>query len=87
MKKNWFYQPDSKNKLIIIGVIILLLVVMIELAVSLHPYFKIEQVFGFHAWYGFLACVALVIIAKLLGLLLKRKEDYYEDRSRTGDKR
>jgi hypothetical protein len=33
---------------------------------------------AFNAWYGFLSCVALVLVAKGLGLYLKRPEDYYD---------
>ena len=34
--------------------------------------------FGFNAWYGFLACVVLVLLAKGLGLYLQRRETYYD---------
>ncbi len=33
---------------------------------------------GFHAAYGFFACVLLVLAAKGMRRLLKRPEDYYE---------
>ena len=37
--------------------------------------------FGFHAWYGFLTCAAMIVFAKCLGLLIKRPDTYYgEDR-------
>jgi len=44
-----------------------------------HPHFALESVFGFYAVYGFLACGALILVAKALGLFLKRREDYYRD--------
>jgi hypothetical protein len=50
-----------------------------QLLVELHPHFAIERLFGFNALYGFLACAALILIARGLGLLLKRKDDYYRD--------
>ena len=31
------------------------------------------------ALFGFLACVGMVLFAKLLGVFLKRRDDYYED--------
>jgi hypothetical protein len=34
---------------------------------------------GFAAGFGFLACVGLVIVARLLGRLVKRDESYYGD--------
>ena len=41
--------------------------------------FALEALFGFHAIYGFIACVALVMIAKALRKLLMRPEAYYDD--------
>lgn len=32
---------------------------------------------GFYAAFGFLACVALVVLARILGWWLKRPDDYY----------
>lgn len=44
-----------------------------------HVYFPIENRFGFYAWYGFICCVSLVLIAKQLRKVLRRNEDYYGD--------
>ncbi len=40
-----------------------------------HPW---EGVFGFYAIFGFVACVALVLIAKEMRKFVMRKEDYYD---------
>jgi len=58
---------------------VLVLTVLAEFAVQAHPHFAIERLFAFNALYGFLACAALILVAKALGLLLKRKDDYYDD--------
>lgn len=42
-------------------------------------HFAIEQAFGFYALYGFFSCAALIVLAKLIGLLIKRDERYYDD--------
>jgi hypothetical protein len=42
-------------------------------------HFAIEHLFGFYAVYGFVACAALIVGAKLLGFLIKRDERYYDD--------
>jgi hypothetical protein len=47
--------------------------------VSIKGHFGIDGSFGFNAWYGFATCVAMVLIAKLLGFLLKRPDTYYDD--------
>ena len=49
----------------------------------LHPHFAIESVFGFNAWFGFLACAAMIVVAKALALLLKRPDTYYDERAMT----
>jgi len=41
-----------------------------------HPW---ENLFGFYAIFGFVACVLLVLGAKEMRKMLKRKEDYYDD--------
>lgn len=78
MKKNWFYRESSIKKLWTGAIIILALTVIAELFITLHPHFKIESIFSFHAIYGFVACVVMVVFAKLLGFLIKRKDDYYD---------
>lgn len=42
-------------------------------------HFPIEELWGFYPLFGFLACAALIVIAKGLGVLLKRPDDYYDD--------
>ena len=37
-----------------------------------------ENLGGFYALFGFVACVTLVLTAKQLRKILKRKEDYYD---------
>lgn len=58
---------------------VLALSVLAQLSIEAHPHFAFEGLFGFNALYGFLACAALILIAKGLGLFLKRRDDYYRD--------
>jgi hypothetical protein len=60
-------------------IIVLALTVVAQLGVDAHPHFEIERWFGAYALYGFLACAALILIAKALGAFLKRRDDYYAD--------
>jgi len=46
---------------------------------AVHPW---ESHFGFYALYGFVACVALVLLAKELRKLVMRAEDYYDQGSK-----
>lgn len=58
---------------------VLALTVIAGAFVDLHPHFAIEKWFGFYAAYGFLACLAMIVGAKLLGLILKQPDTYYAD--------
>jgi hypothetical protein len=55
------------------------LTVLAGLAVDGQAHFALEGLFGFNALYGFLACAALILVARALGLVLKRPDDYYDD--------
>jgi hypothetical protein len=58
---------------------ILAATVLSEFAVHEEPHFAVERVFAAYAIYGFAACAALILIARAIGLLLKRPDDYYRD--------
>ena len=78
MRDHWLARPSTVTLLwrLFIGVLVLVLVA--ELFVEYGHYFGLESFFGVAAWLGFLACVGMVMFAKLLGLLLKRPDDYYD---------
>ncbi len=44
-----------------------------------HPPHIVFDVFGIYAWFGFGACLLLVLVALLVGRVLKRGDDYYDD--------
>ena len=80
--KHWLLRRENIRRLWIAFAGILLLTLIADLFVHQHMYFGIEDSFGFFAWYGFITCVAMVVFAKILGIFLKRPEDYYQNRSR-----
>lgn len=57
---------------------ILALTLIAELYIHRHALFGIDENFGFNAWYGFGACVALVVFSRLIGFVLKRPDTYYD---------
>jgi hypothetical protein len=77
-REHWLRRPETIRKLWIWCSALLAVLVLADFAVAPHPHFGIDGTFGFHAWYGFGACVAMVIGAKLLGFVLKRKDTYYD---------
>ena len=45
-----------------------------------HPHFFWQKLPVFEALFGFIGCMVVVLIAKVLGrFLLQKKEDYYND--------
>ena len=82
--KHWLLQKDNIRKLWVVFIAILIGTVIAGLFVHQHEPFGIEDSFGFFAWYGFITCIGMVIFAKLLGLILKRPENYYDTESDTG---
>ena len=76
---HWLDQPRNVKRLYRGFIGVLVLTVVLEWLVDLHPRFGIESLFGFSAWFGFAACVAMIVFAKGLALLLKRPDTYYGD--------
>ncbi|MBT3332199.1 MAG: hypothetical protein HOK21_08220 [Rhodospirillaceae bacterium] len=76
--KHWLERPENITKLWRGGWILLAVLVLAEFTYHPHPYFVIDGWFSFHPVFGFLSCVAMVLGAKLLGVYLKRGEDYYD---------
>ena len=74
----WLERPTTIRKLWWGFGLILAATVGAQLLVHVHAYFGLAEVFGFNAAYGFLTCVAMVLFAKVLGWVLKRPADYYE---------
>lgn len=62
-----------------IFIAVLAATVAAQLFIESHPHFAVERLFAWNALYGFLACAALILVARSLGLLLKRRDDYYDD--------
>ncbi|HEX2541044.1 MAG TPA: hypothetical protein VHM00_08170 [Caldimonas sp.] len=77
-KKHWLDDPHNVKLLWRVFLAVLAATVLAEFAVRMHPHFAIESVFAFNAWFGFLACAAMIALAKAVGLLLKRPDTHYE---------
>lgn len=71
---------EPRNVWRIIQVLIALSVasVLADLFYPKHAHFGPQNWIGFDAVYGFVSCVALVLVAKQLRRILRRDEDYYD---------
>ena len=72
-------QPKTIRRLWQFCIVVLALTVLAQLVFDIKGYFYIDGWFGFGAAYGFLCCLLMVLLAKLLGSLVKRPENYYQD--------
>ncbi len=61
------------------SIAVLALLVLVDFFVDHHPQFGIDGTPGFGAWFGFLSCVAMVLVAKAIGVVLKRPDTYYDE--------
>jgi hypothetical protein len=77
-KTYWLDDPKNIDRLIHGFYLFCGLLLAIDVFVPKHGPFAIEHVVGFYGVFGFLACVALVLIAKQLRRVLMRPEDYYD---------
>lgn len=77
--KPYFDDPKKANRLLKIFYAYLALLLIAEFFIHKHSYFVWEDFPFFHAIYGFVVFVVLILIAKhLLRPLIKRREDYYD---------
>lgn len=70
---------NDRNKIIYI------LIVLVNITPYLYVFydfkkvsFNIDNAIGFYPIFGFIACIALIIIAKCLALILKKEDTYYD---------
>ncbi len=79
--KHWLVRPRTIRGMWIGFSVVLAALVVGDVFFHGHPSFGIEGTFGFYAWYGLATCVLMVVVAKLLGVLLKRPDTFYDDGS------
>ena len=73
-------DPKTIRTLWIIFWVILTVLLILDFTVEHHPHFGVDGSPVFSAWYGFFSCIVMVIVSKkIFGLILKRKDTYYDD--------
>ena len=76
-KQHWLTRQATIRKLWWFFALVLAATVLAQTVVYVKGYFVVDAWFGFGAVYGFLSCLIMVLVAKGLGTLLKRPNDYY----------
>lgn len=74
-------KKTNRTKAIIYGVfaLSLLLSLLAEKFIEIHGMFGLDGRLFFHAWFGFVSCLVIVLVSKFLGIFLKRQENYYKE--------
>jgi hypothetical protein len=75
---HWLVRPETIRWIWRISIVVLAITVLLQLVIKVKGYFGVDGWLGFGAAYGFLSCLAMVLVAKGLGFVLKRDDDYYQ---------
>ena len=75
---SWLDRPGNVARLYRGLWIVGALLIAADLVVHRHAETAFDGWFGFYGLYGFVACVGLVLAAKLLRRVVMRREDYYD---------
>jgi hypothetical protein len=77
--RRWLDEPKNVQKVVWATVAICVASCIPDLGMyHKHGHFSFEEIPAFHAAYGFVSCVLLVIAATQMRRLVMRAEDYYE---------
>jgi len=79
---HWLARPTTIKLLWRGFIFVLVALVLAQALIYIKGYFVVDGWFGFGAVFGFLSCLAMVLVAKGLGFVLKRPADYYDDGER-----
>ncbi|RDV24656.1 hypothetical protein DXV75_13290 [Alteromonas aestuariivivens] len=77
--KGFFDHPENITRLLRGFYVLCIVLVAMDFFVHRHIYTELEKIPAFYAIFGFLACVLLVLLAKVLRIFLMRSEQYYQD--------
>jgi len=75
----WLARPSSIRLLWRAFWAVLALTVIAQVVIKVKGYFVVDGWFAFGAVFGFLSCLLMVLVAKWLGYMLKRDQEYYQE--------
>jgi len=73
-------SPENRKRIRMYFYIALVVLLILDFFVPKVGHLKWEEAPEFFAAYGFVSCIVLIFVAKLLRIIVKRPEDYYENR-------
>jgi hypothetical protein len=77
-KQYLFDKPRNVNRLLRGFYLVCAILLILDFVLHRHVIHSWENIPGFYAIFGFIACVLLVLIAKEMRKVVMRKEDYYD---------
>ena len=77
-KKGWFDDPKNVRTFLLVFFVSLGGLLVVDFFIHKHADFYWADAPDFFAAYGFISCVVLVLVAKVLRRLIMRGEDYYD---------
>lgn len=77
MSQHWILKKENIKKLWVFSIVLLVSLVLVQLFFPIKGHFEVESWIGFGAWFGFIACILMILFSKVLGLVVKKSEDYY----------
>ena len=77
-KTHFFDKKENIKKILYVFYALCALLFAADFVIHRHIYHSWEELPGFYAIFGFVACVVLVLLATQMRKLLMRGEDYYE---------
>jgi hypothetical protein len=72
-------SPQAVRRIVLALFAVCAICVALDFTYTKHGHYAFENIPGFHAAYGFVSCVLLVIAATFMRRFVKRDEDYYDD--------
>lgn len=77
-KKHLFDEPRNVRRVIRGLLVVCAILFGLDLVIHRHVDHPWEAMIGFYAVYGFVGCVVLVLLAKVLRRIVMRSEDFYD---------
>jgi len=78
-KSHWLDNFDNVKKLVKVFAVVCVALFAVDFFYHRHVERDWVGWYGFYAIYGFVACVFLVLVAKVMRRIVMRREDYYDE--------
>jgi len=73
-----FDNPRNVKRLLVFFYLTLVALLVVDFFIHKHADFSWEKAPNFFAVYGYVSCVVLIFVAKLMRIFIKRDEKYYD---------